>query len=101
MELFSGLREDEIERLAILSEEMGEAQKAIGKILRHGYESCNPTLPKEQQMSNRSDMERKLGDVMYAFRLMADSGDIDAEFVYQCADAKARKIKPYLHHQGE
>jgi hypothetical protein len=36
---FNGLAPAETERLALLLEELGEAQQAIGKILRHGYES--------------------------------------------------------------
>lgn len=38
----------EQERLAILAEEMGEALQIIGKIIRHGYESYNPTLVQNQ-----------------------------------------------------
>lgn len=42
MKNFNGLSPAETERLALLSEEMGEVQQAIGKILRHGYESIHP-----------------------------------------------------------
>lgn len=42
---FNGLTPAEAERLALLSEELGEAQQAIGKILRHGYDSSNPVDP--------------------------------------------------------
>ena len=31
-----------LERLALLLEELGEAQQVIGKILRHGYDSRHP-----------------------------------------------------------
>lgn len=33
------LNDAQSERLALLLEELGEAQQAIGKILRHGYQS--------------------------------------------------------------
>ena len=36
---FNKLSAAEAERLALLLEELGEAQQAIGKILRHGYEN--------------------------------------------------------------
>ncbi len=39
---FNGLTDAQAERLALLLEELGEAQQAIGKILRHGYESMSP-----------------------------------------------------------
>lgn len=39
MEHFNQLSPAEAERLALLSEELGEAQQAIGKILRHGQPS--------------------------------------------------------------
>ena len=34
---FNELSPAEVERLAILAEEMGEAIQVIGKVLRHGY----------------------------------------------------------------
>lgn len=39
---FNRLTPAEAERLALLAEECGEAIQAIGKILRHGYESNHP-----------------------------------------------------------
>ena len=38
------LTDAEVERLAVLAEEMGEAIQCIGIILRHGYESWNPAV---------------------------------------------------------
>ena len=39
---FNQLSDAQLERLYILSEELGEAQQAVGKILRHGYDSKHP-----------------------------------------------------------
>jgi hypothetical protein len=39
---FNGLTPAEAERLALLAEECGEVIQAIGKVLRHGYESRHP-----------------------------------------------------------
>jgi len=41
---FNGLSPAEAERLALLAEECGEVVQAVCKVLRHGYESTNPTL---------------------------------------------------------
>jgi hypothetical protein len=60
---FNGLSPAEAERLALLLEELGEAQQVIGKILRHGYESHHPENPDD---SNRALLEGELGDVMAA-----------------------------------
>ena len=45
MKHFNQLTPAEAERLALLLEELGEAQQAIGKILRHGYASTHPANP--------------------------------------------------------
>lgn len=86
----------EIERLALLSEEMGEAQQVIGKILRHGYESCHPNGgPK-----NRELLEKEIGDVRAAISLMMRKNDIYAPALWQHESNKEQSVKPYLHHQG-
>ena len=49
----NGLNDAEAERLAILLEEFGEAQQAVGKILRHGYESYDPSRDEEMCIEGR------------------------------------------------
>lgn len=93
----NGLSDQEAERLALLLEELGEAQQAIGKILRHGYESRNPHDP--NAISNRHALERELGDVQYAIALIEYAGDVDGIAVNNARVAKAGRIGPYLHHQ--
>jgi len=98
MEHFNGLSPAEAERLALLAEELGEATQAIGKILRHGYESKNP-----YQMSgstNREALERECGDVYHAIWRLIGAGDIDGNGMSQRADDKAKSVVRYLHHQG-
>jgi NTP pyrophosphatase (non-canonical NTP hydrolase) len=87
------------ERLAILLEEMGEAQQAIGKILRHGYDSCNPTII--ATTNNRDDLARELGDVQYAIDKLIGNGDVDRMAITRRTADKPSKIAPYLHHQAE
>jgi NTP pyrophosphatase (non-canonical NTP hydrolase) len=95
---FNKLTPAQAERLAILSEELGEALQAVGKILRHGYESFDPTVPQTMR-TNRSDLEKEIGDIQCAVTMLAENDDIDAFRIRFRANQKAEKIKPYLHHQ--
>lgn len=92
------LTDAQAERLAILLEELGEAQQAIGKILRHGYHSWDPTIVATG--TNVNDLEKELGDVCFAIDLLCDSGDLNRQALEIRNYDKAEKIKPYLHHQG-
>lgn len=92
------LTDAEIERLAILAEEMGEAQQAIGKILRHGYESYNPD--DSNGRTNRRELERELGDVVAAMELMTITRDVNDASIDQFAVDKMLKILKYSHHQS-
>lgn len=89
----------ETERLALLLEEMGEAQQAIGKILRHGYESVNPDLPPPAGDTNRANLERELGDVLVAIDMMLDGGDILAWRLEDRKRVKAHRVRQWLHYQ--
>lgn len=94
--MFCALTPAEHERLALLSEELGEAQQAIGKILRHGYRSRNPTA--STPWNNREDLEHELGDIQFAIRFMAESGDVDTDTITAFELSKAQNINHYLHH---
>lgn len=93
---FNQLTPAEAERLAILSEELGEVQQVIGKILRHGYDSAPPKDPAD---TNRSALVREAGDVLVALRLMYDSGDISLDDVLARTQEKLVNIRQWLHHQ--
>jgi NTP pyrophosphatase (non-canonical NTP hydrolase) len=95
--MFNGLCPDEAERLFLLLEELGEAQQAIGKVLRHGYLSCHPDRPGPD---NRRALERELGDIQCAIDLLCERGDIDAGTIEDSRAFKHQKVKRYLHHQG-
>lgn len=62
MEHFNRLTPAEAERLALLAEECGEVIQAIGKVLRHGFESTHP----DGGPTNRESLERECGDVYHA-----------------------------------
>ena len=87
----------EAERLALLAEECGECIQAIGKILRHGYESTNPLDPLSP--TNRQNLTKEMGDVRAAMILLCNAGDTIKEEVYACADDKLARVRQYLHHQ--
>lgn len=101
------LSQAQIERLAILAEECGEVVQIVGKILRHGYDCCNPTVPVKQQKINRVLLEKELGDALWIICKMDDAGDIDFSIPRTSADLEARmerkenSVAPYLHHQQQ
>lgn len=84
----------ERERLALLLEELGEAQQVIGKILRHGYASSYL----QDGMDNRALLEKELGDVLLAARLMANQGDIKPCHVIRHSRDKAKRVNAWLHY---
>jgi len=99
MEFSNELTPAQVERLAILLEELGEAQQCIGKILRHGYESYNPLVVTSS--TNRRELEQELGDVFYAIMLLTENRDISRAVIELRSDEKREKIKCYLHHQTD
>lgn len=84
----------ERERLYLLMEECCEVIQIAGKILRHGYDSYHPDL---KGPDNREMLERELGDVLFAMRLMRANGDIKGSRVMTCVRDKALRIRRYLH----
>lgn len=92
---FNQLTNARAERLHILLEELGEAQQAIGKILRHGYESG------WNGSNNRRDLEKELGHVAYAVEMLMDKGDISGTNGSHSRADKRLSIQPFLHHQDE
>lgn len=94
---FNGLTPAQAERLALLLEEMGEAQQIIGKILRHGIDSYHP----DTGAVNRSLLEKEVGDVLAAVDLLVTEKDLDAGQVDGHRQAKHLKVRRYLHHQPD
>lgn len=97
--LYSKLTAAEVERLMLLAEECGEVVQIVGKIIRHGYESYHPHDPKKT--SNRRLLQKELGDITAARRLMFRAGDICPFKVNDAAIDKLKRVKRYLHHQPE
>jgi len=96
---FNQLNPAEAERLAILAEECAEVIKVVGKILRHGYESYDPTG--KESGTNRSLLEKELGDIKAINKTMEESGDVSRDLILDAMTDKWRKInieKKYIHH---
>ena len=94
--MFNKLSPEEMERLDILTEEMGEALQIIGKIKRHGFESHNPF--DKSKTTNRKLLEKELGDVFHAVQLLNYYGDTEMLSITQRSINKQSLILPYLHH---
>lgn len=95
MQSFNELSPAEAERLALLAEEMGEAIQAIGKILRHGYESTHPN----GGPSNREALTREIGDVYATVCIMCDQGDLQYTKIAERVERKKIAVRQYLHEQ--
>lgn len=92
-----GLSAAEVERLALLVEELGEAAQSVGKVLRHGYESHHPYGYKPG--TNREQLEAELGDVKAAVDMMCEADDLSGVAMNLNAECKRERVKQYLHHQ--
>lgn len=111
MNQFNNLSPAEHERLSILLEELGEAQKCIGKILRHGYDSYTPVIADQKfnyvehrVADNGIDLAIEIGDIMYAIELIHFWDSKSAP--WSCVQArfsermdKAVELRNYTHHQ--
>lgn len=93
------LSQSEAERLELLIEEASEVIKAATKILRHGYESYDPTKAAVMRSTNRYDLIEELGDLMAVVTRMDDAGDIRLPAVMDRRDYKLERGGKYLHHQ--
>lgn len=94
--LYSRLSPAELERIAILQEEMSEVSQALCKIQRHGYVTTDHST--NQLYDNRFDLAKELGHLLNALELMVQNHDIDAKVVQQAWNEKKLSINAYLHH---
>lgn len=95
---FNGLTPAEAERLTKLSEECAEVVLVICKILRHGYESKHPHMPKWSP-TNRAELEKELGHVDAALALLTAAGDVHGRNIMAASRLKLGAQQQYLHHQ--
>jgi NTP pyrophosphatase (non-canonical NTP hydrolase) len=93
---FNKLTPAEAERLALLAEECGELVLAIGKVLRHGYDSRNPH--DLTHIDNRYDVATECGDVLAAIQILRDSGDVSSSTVNRSHLEKLDEVWKWMHH---
>ena len=93
----NNLTKEEIERLAILSEEAGEVIQIVGKILRHGYDSVNPN----NNRSNFFQLELELADLTFAINLLINNGDINAKRIDYHTGIRMNRKTNYFHYEHE
>lgn len=94
---FNNLTAAEAERLAVLIEELAEAQQAACKILRHGYESKDPTDPLANV--NRYSLAMELAHVQAAMERMRAAGDISMAIIKEIMWIKVQTGEKWMHHQ--
>lgn len=90
-----GLTPAETERLAMLAETCGEVVQAVGKVLRHGWESQSPYGGRP----NRVSLEREIGQVRAIVNLMLDSGDVELGKLQAWQRSKRVALGKWTHHQ--
>ncbi len=91
---YNNLTDAQTERLSLLSEELGEAIQAVGKILRHGYRT-------DGGWDNQRNLEIELGHVQYAVGLLRAENDLDIDCIDEAFNIKSENIEVYLHHQRQ
>lgn len=94
---FNGLTPEENEALALLMEECAEVVHIIGKIQRHGLDSCHPTSGKV----NRDELAKECSDVLCAIRIIVRERIIEQRRINTARRAKIRKFRDrpeLLHH---
>ena len=92
---FNGLSPADTEVLAILAEECGELVQAVTKILRHGIYSHHP---ESAQVTNRDLLEKEMGDVLGAMRMVCEAHIADRDAIYLQARGKLARLGRWLHH---
>lgn len=92
---FNGLTPKEAELLALLSEECGELIQAIGKILRHGFDSVH------EGRTNRENLVHEMGDVSAAIELLIGQDKVNGGSVYRAMVSKLDRVGKWLHHVGD
>lgn len=86
----NGLTDAEEERLHKLVADLGDAQKIIGKILLHGYEST----PLFEHFNNREILTQKIAFLHCTLGLLISSGDINNARVQKYVEDK---MKTFFH----
>lgn len=91
---FANLAPHELEIIACLIEECGEACQAAGKVLRHGLDEYHPA----RSISNRTQLAVELGQISALVEMAIRLGVLRKEDSDRGRRGKWGTIAPYLHH---
>jgi hypothetical protein len=90
-----GLTAAEIERLALLAEGCGDVARAVGKVLRHGWNGQSP----RGGPINRVALERDAGQLKAALRMMALARDVRGHHIREWQRKRELSVQEHLRHQ--
>lgn len=91
----------EAERMAILTEELGEVLQAIGKIQRHGWVAVRQSPASIHRYDNREQLETELGNLKAIINRMVINGDIRSDVIDAAAIEHHHKLKQYTYFQPD
>ena len=78
------------ELLTILQEECAEVSQAAAKCIRFGMDS---TYLKK---TNHERLEEEIGDLLGMLKLIDDEISLNADHMFQCAEAKLVKVESFM-----
>lgn len=98
----TGLTPAETELLALLIEECGEVIQAASKVLRHGWDSYDPTRRGERP-TNQETLAKEMGQLEFAMLLLKDPSHPAVRYadVADAFDRKRETIGQWLHFNAD
>ena len=93
---FNNLTPQQEEQLACLAEEAAEVVQCVTKILRHGYQSTDPTNP--QSLTNRADLEKELGNLMAVVWVLNQNNELNISRISNWRIDKLQTLGMYTHY---
>lgn len=93
-QFFHGLTPEELEALALMTEEAGEVVQAAMKIVRHGMHSRHPVT----MADNKASLEKEIGDFKAVVKVATDAAILDDESIDITMQRKPGKLARFLHH---
>lgn len=90
----------ERELLEMLAEEASEVVQAVTKILRHGWDSYDPTVPVHRRVSNRDHLRKECVEVSAIYEQLVRNGSVNNFNAASLYLAWKKKLR-YTHHQQE
>lgn len=88
----------ELESLAVLIEEAGEALQAAGKMMRHGKQATDLSVDPPVAYDNQADLEEELGQVIAAIIIYQFVFDRSDGLIERATTRKLDRIGQRLNH---